>query len=294
MKITYIFLCFVSINVLSQDISREVAEKYYDAEEWNLAIEAYQSLLKGNDSDSSLWFNLGTSQMKLGKYKEAQKSFDQAVQRYYSKVLTHYNKAKTFAFNGENLPMLKQLNLAAENGFSAYPRINAEKAFDPFRTTEAFKEVIERVTDNTHPCLKDANSRHFDFWIGEWDVMVNGVKVGENSITRAIGGCAIHENYVTERAYAGQSINYFDPIDEKWHQHWVGSSGDVYNYLEIDRAPGMLQFQSDFLFGGQRSLSKLTFKLLENGDVKQLFESSTDGGETWTNAFDGIYKRKEK
>ena len=118
-------------------------------------------------------------------------------------------------------------------------------------------------------------------------------KVGDNSITMAVGGCAIHENYTTQGNYAGQSINFYDPIDKKWHQHWVGSGGDVYNYLETKREEGLLQFESKFMGSqGAISFSRLTFTLNEDGSVRQLFESSTDEGKTWNSAFDGLYKKK--
>lgn len=148
---------------------------------------------------------------------------------------------------------------------------------------------------NQYPCENDAKYRHFDFWLGEWDVYVNGNKVGGNSITKAVGGCAIHEDYTTAQGYAGQSINYYDPIDKKWHQHWVGSTQDVYNYLEVDKKEGMLQFESPFWNpqNDQISTSRLTFTLNEDGTVRQLFETSTDKGKTWTTGFDGLYKRKK-
>ena len=122
-----------------------------------------------------------------------------------------------------------------------------------------------------------------------------GQKGGENSITMTKGGCVIHENYVTSGNYAGQSINFHGPIDNLWHQHWVGSSGNTYNYLETKRNKGLLQFESEFMNpGGSITRSRLTFRLNDDGTVRQLFEGSSDGGNTWTSAFDGLYKRKEK
>ncbi len=168
-----------------------------------------------------------------------------------------------------------------------------DKEFSAYSETDGFKEVLEKVKNNAYPCLTGKDYRHFDFWLGEWDVYANGRKVGDNSITMAQGGCAIHENYVTAGNYAGQSINYYDPIAKKWHQHWVGSGGDVYNYLETKREEGLLQFESDFMgANGQISLSRLTFTLNEDGTVRQLFEASTDEGKTWTIGFDGLYKKK--
>ncbi|MEM1409036.1 MAG: hypothetical protein AAGG59_19785, partial [Bacteroidota bacterium] len=152
---------------------------------------------------------------------------------------------------------------------------------------------LDKIKGNAYPCLSASDYRHFDFWLGTWDVFASGRKAGVNVISMAEGGCAIHENYTTAGNYSGQSINYYDPIDEKWHQHWVGSGGDVYNYLETKRDTGMLQFESKFMGpGGQIGLSRLTFTLNDDGTVRQLFESSVDDGKTWSTAFDGLYKKQ--
>ncbi|MBV6646913.1 MAG: hypothetical protein KI790_15760, partial [Cyclobacteriaceae bacterium] len=119
-------------------------------------------------------------------------------------------------------------------------------------------------------------------------------KIGENSITMANGGCAIHESYTTPRGYTGQSINYYDIIDKKWHQHWVGSSGDMTNYLESDREDKMLQFVGKIMLAnGNIILNRMTFTYSpDEMTVRQLIESSRDDGETWFPSFDGLYKKK--
>jgi len=145
------------------------------------------------------------------------------------------------------------------------------------------------------PCLDSEVRRQFDFWLGEWDVFVGEKQVGESSITMAQGGCAIHESYTTAGNYAGQSINFYDPIAKKWKQSWVGSAGDVGNYEETDSGEGDMQFQTRQLTAkGVIVLRKMTFTYNSKEDtVRQLLEDSTDEGETWKTVFDGLYKRKK-
>ncbi|MEQ9304285.1 MAG: hypothetical protein RJQ14_10255, partial [Marinoscillum sp.] len=156
-------------------------------------------------------------------------------------------------------------------------------------------QVVAKTRENAFPCLTSEVQRHFDFWIGKWDVLVNGQKVGVNNITLAEGGCALHERYTTARIYSGQSINYYDPLDKKWHQVWVDSGGGVLDYTEVDRSEGMIQFEADYLnSAGVLTKSRLTFTANDDGSVRQLFEASSDSGETWTASFDGLYvKQKE-
>ena len=287
-------LLLASFQLFAQDLQKEAQEKFSN-QEWNAAIKAYNKYLKKQDSDSSAWYNLGYSYLQLKDYSKALNSYKEAANRNFNSSFTTFSIAKVHALMGNLESLLTALNQGIENGFAAYTSVLNDAAFDPYRDSPKFQEALEKVKLNAYPCLSSEDYRHFDFWLGEWDVYANGRKVGENSITMAKGGCAIHESYTTARNYAGQSINFYDPIDKKWHQHWVGSSGDTYNYIETKRKEGLLQFESDFLMrSGQIGISRLTFTLNDDGTVRQLFENSTDGGKTWSPAFDGLYKKKVK
>lgn len=230
----------------------------------------------------------------LKQFDEALEAYGKAKETNFPSRRVFYSISKIHALRGNKPELISSLNDGATNGLAAFSAIKAEPAFASFMNDSQFQNVLQKIEINAYPCLSSENYRHFDFWLGEWDVYVGGNKVGENSITLATGGCAIHESYTTAGNYAGQSINYYDPIDKLWHQHWVGSSGDTYNYLEIDRGEGMLQFLSKFMTAqGQITLSRLTFTLNDDDTVRQLFETSYDDGETWAQAFDGLYKRRE-
>lgn len=50
---------------------------------------------------------------------------------------------------------------------------------------------------------------------------------------------------------------------------------------------------ADTLIGGKKSLARMTFSKLPNGDVRQFGENSADDGKTWTTSFDLIYSKKK-
>ena len=290
-----LFTSILGVTIVSSQELLENANEKFNNQDWIGAAKMYTKYLKKNDRDSAAWFGLGMSQFNLEDYESAVASLNDAKQRKYNKHAVDINIAKAWIKNGSIEEMYNSLESAAEEGLITYSRLTLDEEFEAVRASDRFQKIIHKVELNAYPCLSDEKARHFDFWIGEWDVYVGTQKVGENSITRSQGGCAIHENYVTTRNYAGQSINFYSPVDEKWHQHWVGSSGDVYNYVEIDRKEGMLQFLSDFKnpFNGNLSLSRLTFRRNEDGTVTQLFENSTDGGENWSSSFNGLYKKRK-
>ncbi len=291
----FIYLLAVVPLFLHGQTAKESADKYFGEEAWEKAAKEYDYYLKTNASDSAAWYNLGQSYVNLGNYEKALKSFERAGSTNFNKHFVGFNKLKTYALMKDTEALMVNLKKEAEGGLATFALLENSEEFDTWRTDARFQKALKQIEVNAYPCLSNEDYRHFDFWLGEWDVYVGEQKVGENSITMAKGGCAIHESYTTARNYAGQSINYYDPIDKKWHQHWVGAGRDVYNYLEVDRGPGMLQFESPFMnpANGELTISRLTFTLNDDGTVRQLFESSSDDGETWSNAFDGLYKKKE-
>lgn len=142
------------------------------------------------------------------------------------------------------------------------------------------------------PACETPEHRQFDFWIGEWEVVdTAGNVLGTNRITRSMNGCVLHEHWTGARGMTGESFNLYRPGTGTWHQSWVDSGG---NLLLLDGAMKdgamVLRGETPIRDGGRR-LHRISYMPLENGDVRQLWEVSTDGGVTWTPSFDGIYRR---
>ena len=138
-----------------------------------------------------------------------------------------------------------------------------------------------------------AEHRQFDFWIGEWAVRrADGRPAGKNSITREHGGCVLHERYTAVGGYTGSSLNIYDASRKRWHQTWVDNAGLL---LELN---GGLRNGRMILTGetadvhGKTRAERVTWTPRPDGSVRQLWEQSTDGGASWTVAFDGIYSRR--
>ena len=134
--------------------------------------------------------------------------------------------------------------------------------------------------------------RQFDFWIGEWDVTIKGQQVGENRITSEEKGCLIHENWRDSRGGTGQSFNFYDRADRKWHQVWVSSTGSVLD-LAGEYRDGKLAYKGETKQpNGTVVLHELTFSQNPDGTVRQHWQTSADGGKTWTVGWDGLYTRR--
>jgi opacity protein-like surface antigen len=144
----------------------------------------------------------------------------------------------------------------------------------------------------TSPCPSDPQRHHFDFWIGQWDVMTKeGKQVGTSRIESISGGCAILENWSAGRGGSGKSINAYNPALKQWQQYWVGSDGGILDYQrsEFD-GKSMIFFITDAAKPSARQ--RLTFTPQDEKTVRQHSEKSVDGGATWTTEYDFYYHRR--
>ncbi len=137
--------------------------------------------------------------------------------------------------------------------------------------------------------------RHFDFWIGEWEVFnPQGQKVGENTIEKILNGCSLKESWQSTTGYRGYSFNIYDQTSRQWHQTWVDIGG---NLLQLD---GGLKDNAMVMTGvTQRQngevMNRITWTPTKEDNqthVRQVWETSSDSGKTWQTAFDGLYKKK--
>lgn len=138
--------------------------------------------------------------------------------------------------------------------------------------------------------------RQFDFWVGEWTVTtLQGAEAGRNRIDRILGGCALQENWVGASGNVGHSYNAYDRTRDVWHQTWVDNGGLVLRLEGGVEGSAMVLRGTTTGTDGSTVHHRITWSNVE-GDadrVRQHWESSTDAGETWTTAFDGLYTRVE-
>lgn len=137
--------------------------------------------------------------------------------------------------------------------------------------------------------------RQFDFWVGNWSVTTpQGQTAGTNRIDRILGGCVLQEHWSSSNGGDGTSLNMWTAADGKWHQVWMDVGG---NMLEL---AGKLEGNQMVLSGihptpgkpGSTTMERVTWTPRPDGSVRQLWESSVDGGTTWATQFDGIYTRQ--
>jgi hypothetical protein len=135
--------------------------------------------------------------------------------------------------------------------------------------------------------------RQFDFWIGNWDVTARGQQAGTNLVTLEEDGCVVHEHWKGSRGGTGQSFNFYDRGDRKWHQVWIANDGSAL-FLTGGLVGNTLTLEGETPQpDGSTVRNRISFRNNPDHTVRQLWETSADGGTTWTPAFDGLYRKRK-
>jgi hypothetical protein len=112
----------------------------------------------------------------------------------------------------------------------------------------------------------------FDFWLGDWDYVVGGRVVGFNQISRANGGCVVHENF---NGGQGRSVS-FRGVDQAWYQTYIDRNGQR---IEMR---GRLEGRRMVLYAAPDS--RFVWDPVTASRILYFVENSTDGGATWSAA----------
>jgi tetratricopeptide (TPR) repeat protein len=271
-------------------------------QDWSNAKDAYEAALKNDTLSNLQWMRLGFACYNLENYDEALSSYNIALQNkplpqlqpiLYSRI------AKVYAVQNNVEEALQNLDSAIQSGYLNFSEMDTLKEYTSLQTNEKFKALRNKAYATAYPCFADSKIREFDFWVGEWNVYQTGTNylVGYSVIQIASGGCMILENWTaTGSPHNGKSINFVDSKTGKWEQVWVGSGGGGANFFTNgEYRDSAMQFdfeQTDAK--GNKLKGRFTFFNQGRNQVRQLNETSADGGKTWNTVYDFTYIKKNQ
>ena len=271
---------------------RTAANALYQASDWQKAVTAYEKIVALEPANPNANYRLGMSLLNLERNTDAQKPLEKAFTTSPNPIFG-MALARSYARAGDKAKALDTLDKSTATGGIAPETLNSEKDFAAWKDDTGFKEVVRKNDLAVNPCKASPEFRQFDFWIGEWDVKnPQGVPSGTSSVQLILGQCAIFENWTSGSGSSGKSFNIYDAKDKKWHQTWVDDKGTFAHYIG-GLQDGKMVIVADNSAAGKKSLAKMTFSKLPNGDVRQFGENSVDDGKTWTTSFDLTYSRKK-
>jgi tetratricopeptide (TPR) repeat protein len=285
---------FTITLTLAGDLSVE-ADKYFQANDWPNVVKAYSVMVKEDPSIAQSWFRLGRGLHETKNYNDALTAYSEAEKKGFSPLSVYLRKARTFSAMGNSKAAMDSFKQAVDQGFNDPSYMTDDKELAILRKDSRYDSVLKQVKRNEKPCGFDAEFRQFDFWIGEWDVYMGGNLAGKSKIQLILKDCVIVENWESASyGYSGKSYNVYNPGIKKWQQFWVDSAAGPTLYTG-ELINGEMRFDADkYNPDGTKMMTKMIFYKLGPDKVRQHIQQSSDGGKTWTDYFDGEYRRTNK
>jgi len=194
-----------------------------------------------------------------------------------------YNLACKRALDGDRDGAFAMLDKAIAVGFGSVDTLEKDPDLTSLRGDARWTGVVTRTRANANPCKALPEARQLDFWVGEWDVRdPKGHLVGRSSIQLILNDCVVLENWTGTLGGSGKSMNFWDKGKRRWQQTWIDDRGGVQQYTG-QLAGGSMKYAGE----GRR----LTFSPLDGGRVRQLAETTSDGGKTWSVSYDFTYSK---
>ncbi len=141
---------------------------------------------------------------------------------------------------------------------------------------------------------KPSKEHHqFDFWLGKWEVYKMGQNdnPGKSTIESINDSLGLLEHYIGPLGrYYGKSLSNYNSVKQRWEQYWIDNSG-LTLLLVGGIKDGKMVLCDEFTGDPKQGINQITWELMKNGNVKQTWNLSKDGGKTWTTLFDGEYKK---
>jgi tetratricopeptide (TPR) repeat protein len=264
----------------------QVARELLLQSKWAESAKAYADITAKYPKNGAAWQNLGESLLQQHQQQPAIEAFRRAAQLGFRPVLNQLNIARAYADAHDKVNTLAALQEIVDsgNGGRMRPLILSSAEFSELARDSEFQKLLDKM----RPCTS-AEYRQFDFWIGDWDVQVQGQSAGHNLVTLEQDGCLLVEHWkASTGGQTGTSFNYYDVRDKKWHQLYLDNSGNA----------GAFPAMAGTLTGGKMVLvtdpnvspvSRWTWYVVSPGKVRQMAEQSTDGQKTWSITWDSIY-----
>ena len=245
--------------------------------------------------DANGWFQLAVESRQNEQFNEAYDALNNAERMGFAPVRISFERARLHTLADDTDKAVAEIESIADSGFTSVGFIVNDPILSTLEGKAGYDRAIAALSRLAYPCEHDEAFREFDFWIGDWVVHgAAGGLAGTNMIERAERGCVLIENWKNTAGGTGMSINYVDKITGEWVQVWNAEGGSQINIRGGMTDDGMLMEGTLHDVGsGTTTPFRALWTLLPDGRVRQFFEQSSDGGETWTTWFEGFYTRTE-
>ncbi len=242
------------------------------------------------------WLRLAADARDADEWEIATKSLDKASSYGLSPIQAGLEKARILMAGNDPAGATTVLQNLFAAGFTGVGALTNDPLISTLEGGTDYDELVQTMSVQAYPCAHQQGFQDFDFWIGEWDVhLANGALAGSNIIMPVERGCAMTEHWTSANGGTGMSINYLDKASNEWVQVWNAEGGSqiIIRGGLTDDGMAMAGFII-YVGNGTTAPFRALWTPLPDGRIRQFFEQSNDGGNTWVPWFEGFYTRKHQ
>lgn len=286
------------------------AQALIGQQEWQQASVAFAKIVIDQPDNALAWQLLGYCLHANGDLDRALRVHQKAAEFEQTRAIATYNVACVHALQGRTDAAFEALFQAYEAGFRDANQYGSDADLRSLHEDPRWKElgamltggVTRSTSENENGrvveevvVLEDAlvqrdlgtaiklaklpAERRFDFWLGDWDLYVEGEKVGEWTIKQQLDGTVIQQV-----GPEGMTIVNFEPNTKKWHMTWVSKQGHhdvLVGGLEGDR---MVMHQK-IVREEPGAIGRWIMQSVHSDYWEADWQLSRDGGKSWDSEF---------
>jgi tetratricopeptide (TPR) repeat protein len=138
-KIEFLEACGVPLKP-EDYLSR--GDDFYQSNEYELALKAYDKAIELKPDYASAWYNRGFVLDELGRYEEALKAYDKAIELKPDYARAWYNKACAYSLKGDKENALKHLSKAIALDAKYKEKAKSDDDFKNLWDDDDFKKIV--------------------------------------------------------------------------------------------------------------------------------------------------------
>ena len=284
-------LCIIDVQSQQQELQR--ANELYRTKNWPEAAKAFDAITRDYPGNWQAWFFMAMSLHESGDYAKAARSFEQAI-KIRQQPRAMFMIARSYAKLGKSDAALDWLTRAVDAGFADLPLFDRDADIESLRGDVRFKEIANKLTSRVRPCTVQPEFRHLDFFVGEWDLQIQGQSVQSTNVRLELADCIVHQDDTVQNGYQAKATHFYNAELGKWQQAYIDTRG-AFALWTGEFKDGVLTYSREAVAtNGAKTSHRSTFTKIDADRIHQVYEHSTDGGKTWTTTFDAFYVRRKR
>ncbi len=280
---------------------------------WEEASIAFGLIVLSDQENGVAWMNLGYCLHANGDLDRALQVHLKAATFEQFKSTALYNVGCVHALKGDVDKAFDYLNqaLAARpipaaqfSGDADLTSLHKDKRWaklmmklDPnANKPQIVKEApLPSATDKADDGLKKGKAislaklpaeRRFDFWIGEWEMYMNGEFMSRQSVKSTLDGASILQS-----GPQSMTLAVFDPTSGQWNMTWTSTAGHHDILVGNMDDKGQMVMNQKVLRDRPGDIGKWILRDIYKNHFMADWMTSKDGGKTWNTEAVMEYKR---